>query len=80
MCIRIWIGLFTVAGALIALPATAGPLHDAARDGNVNQVKTLLKQGADVNTRTEAGETPLHWAALGGYTAVVNSCSRVALT
>jgi ankyrin repeat protein len=70
--IRIWITLVMATGALAAFSATADLLHDAARDGNLSQVKILLKQGADVNKRTEAGETPLHWAALGGHTAVVN--------
>ena len=47
-------------------------LH-ACRNGNelgaqqVPVVVTLLEKGADVNTRDELGNTPLHWAAILGY-------------
>lgn len=41
-------------------------LHDAARLGTVEDVRRLLREGADVNTRNPAGisgSTPLHEAA-----------------
>jgi ankyrin repeat protein len=34
-------------------------------------VKLLISRGANVNVTNEAGNTPLHWAALLGHTAVV---------
>jgi len=37
-------------------------LHDAARGGDVDQVKLLLSEGADVNLRNRMNWTPLHTA------------------
>jgi ankyrin repeat protein len=36
---------------------------DAAKRGNIEAVRTLLKQGADVNAAHPDGMTALHWAA-----------------
>jgi len=38
-------------------------LADAAREGNVAAIDTLLQQGADVNAPQGDGATALHWAA-----------------
>jgi ankyrin repeat protein len=38
-------------------------LIEAAGDGNVAKIETLLADGADVNFQNEAGETPLAYAA-----------------
>ena len=46
-------------------------LHNAARRGNLNRVKTLLNQGVPVNSRNEGGYTPLHYAAYSGHLSVV---------
>jgi ankyrin repeat protein len=46
-------------------------LHSAAFDGNVEEVKKLLKKGADPNIKDKYGWTPLHWAASGGHVDVV---------
>ncbi len=35
-------------------------LLNAVRDGNVERVRSLIRRGANVNTSTEFGETPLH--------------------
>jgi ankyrin repeat protein len=43
----------------------------AAKKGNVEEVKALLEQGADVNATNMAGETPLIWASLKGHTETV---------
>ena len=37
-------------------------LHDAARDGDIDQVQLLISQGADVNEKNRMGWTPLHTA------------------
>jgi len=57
----------------------AGPLPDAdvalleaASEGRVHDVRTLLDQGADVNLKARDGSTPLMFAALGGRTEVVS--------
>ena len=48
------------------------PIHNAARNGNLNRVKALLNQGVHVNSRTNAhGWTPLHFAASSGRVNVV---------
>src|SRR5437762_7249980 len=46
--------------------AAPASLVDAAMQGNKDAVKTLLKQGADVNTSQGDGMTALHWAAQKG--------------
>ena len=46
--------------------AIAGPLHNAARDGDVIQVKTLVAEGEDINKRNRSLGWPLHQAALNG--------------
>jgi len=46
------------------------PLHDAAKTGDLKQVKALLKQGIDVNSKNKQGATPLHWAAFKGHVDV----------
>jgi ankyrin repeat protein len=62
-------------GAMVALsfttlthaaPAGAAAFVDAAMNGNREAVKTLLKEGADVNTTQADGMTALHWAAQKG--------------
>ncbi len=39
--------------AVFNTQAVAGPLHDAARDGDVERVKTLIAEGEDVNKRNQ---------------------------
>jgi ankyrin repeat protein/beta-lactamase regulating signal transducer with metallopeptidase domain len=41
----------------------AKSLHEAVIAGNVEQVKSLIDKGADINTKNEVGRTPLHEAA-----------------
>jgi ankyrin repeat protein len=64
--------LVAVAAWLIGFAqANAGPLHDAARSGYLDQLKTLLDSGASIEDRDGTKETPLISAALSGQTAVV---------
>ena len=46
-----------------AQTAPAAVVADAARRGNVEQVRALLEHGADVNAAQADGMTALHWAA-----------------
>jgi hypothetical protein len=43
----------------------------AAENGHEAEVKVLIAAGADVNTATSDGKTPLWWAALHGHETVV---------
>jgi hypothetical protein len=47
------------------MPAFCGPIHDAARAGDLDKVKSLVKQSPDlVSSKDEKfGQTPLHIAA-----------------
>lgn len=40
---------------------------DAVKTNEAEEVKKLLDDGADVNSVDEWGETPLMWAARGGW-------------
>ena len=46
-------------------------LHWAVRPGNVEVVKLLLDEGAEVDARASDVSTPLHWAASHGEAEVV---------
>ena len=54
-----------------AMPAAAGELHKAARNGDLLAVAALLDAGADVNEADGEGETALHKAAKAGHSEVV---------
>jgi ankyrin repeat protein len=46
----------------------ASTIFEAAKDGNLERVKALLKDGADlVSSKDDHGLTPLHWAAVMGH-------------
>ncbi|HEY7790852.1 MAG TPA: ankyrin repeat domain-containing protein [Vicinamibacterales bacterium] len=56
--------------ALVTAAPSMTPVADAAMNSEPGQVKTLLEQGADVNTAQHDGMTALHWAALNGDEAL----------
>jgi len=47
------------------------PLHFACDAGQMDMVRFLLANGADINAVDVDGDTPLHWAALAGKTEIV---------
>jgi len=53
------------------VPKPSKSVHEAALEGDIEQVKLLISQGTDVNAKNEAGWTPLHCAARYGHTDVV---------
>ena len=75
------IGLGVLSGAVLvmavyrrqrqAAQVTGQALLHATETGDVEQMETLLAQGADVNARNAHGWTPLHVAAAGGDPVVV---------
>jgi ankyrin repeat protein len=50
----------------------AKTLHEAAFDGNIELVKSLVSSGADVNTQNNWGWTPLYTAAAIGHRDIVS--------
>lgn len=47
-------------------------LHEAARNGDIERLKSLLDNGADVNAKDEKnGAAPLHYAAGHGHARAV---------
>jgi ankyrin repeat protein len=66
------IAALTLAVVAFTAPAFCGPIHDAARKGDVKKVKELLASDPKlVSDRDKSGDTPLHVAALHGQLAVV---------
>ena len=68
---------FSLFGLIIILSAALGaqapvpsPVADAAERGDVAAVKSLLKEGADVNAAQGDGMTALHWAADRGNAGI----------
>ena len=51
--------------------ALAEPMHEAAKEGDLAKVKSLIAEGSDVNVKDENGLTPLNIAATEGYKDVV---------
>ena len=49
----------------------ASALHMASATGQVDTVKFLIQEGANVNIVNEASQTPLHYAAWNGHVEVI---------
>jgi cytohesin len=47
---------------LIGYAESVGPLHEAAKKGNLDKVKRLIEEGANVNVKDEKNDTPLYIA------------------
>ena len=47
------------------------PFHRAARNGNLEELRRLLREGADVDSRNNRGETALHIASIWGRVEAV---------
>ncbi len=67
--------LDVIAALLMVLVATAAtppdsPVADAAMRGDLDEVRELLRSGADVNAPQSDGLTGLHWAADNGDAAL----------
>jgi ankyrin repeat protein len=57
---------------ILSLPAFCGPIHDAAKDGDLAKVTALVQANPDlVFSKDDDGETPLHVAAENDRTNVV---------
>ena len=62
-------------GLLCASPSLAADgmaVVDAARNGNLDAVRSLLKAGADANQAAPDGSTAVHWAVHGDNLAMLN--------
>ena len=46
-------------------------LLNAAERGDIDKVKHLINEGADVNAKDVYEKTPLHWAAEKGHKEIV---------
>jgi ankyrin repeat protein len=60
-------GALAVSALVHATAPDERSVVDAARTGDVETARALLRQGADVNATQGDGMTALHWAAMRGY-------------
>lgn len=61
-----------LAGAAGPISPPDSPVADAAREGDVETLRTLISRGEDVNTPQGDGMTALHWAAERGNLEMTN--------
>ena len=71
--------LTTIAAAVLVGTAFAGPIHDAAKNGDLAGVQAELDKGADVNAKNENGGTPLLYATLSGHREIDERLEEYAL-
>lgn len=53
-----------------SLTATAGPLHDAAKEGDLKRIQTLIEKGTNINAKDENDLTALHYAAIEAHRSI----------
>ncbi|MCZ6918220.1 MAG: ankyrin repeat domain-containing protein [Gemmatimonadetes bacterium] len=63
------LGALTVV-LLLGVPAPESPVADAAMAGDIETVRSLLRDGEDVNAAQPDGMTALHWAAMKNNVAM----------
>jgi ankyrin repeat protein len=57
---------------VLVVPVFAADLHEAAKAGDLQKVRSLVKASPDaVNLKDGSGRTPLHWAARNDHLGVV---------
>lgn len=66
------IGVLCLSLLAASTPAPESPVADAAMRRDVDAVRALLKEGADVNAAQGDGMTALHWAAMNGDAALTD--------
>jgi len=71
--------LTTIAAVVLVGTAFAGPIHDAAKNGDLAGVQAELDKGADVNAKNENGGTPLLYATLSGHREIDERLEEYAL-
>ena len=71
--------LTTIAAVVLMGTAFAGPIHDAAKNGDLAGVQAELDKGADVNAKNENGGTPLLYATLSGHREIDERLEEYAL-
>ena len=59
--------LTTIAAVLLVGTASADPIHDTTKAGDISGVQAELDKGVDVNKKDKAEMTPLHPAAANGH-------------
>jgi ankyrin repeat protein len=53
-------------------PVVGGPIHEAARIGDLEKVRALIKENPDLIFSTDSkGDTPLHWASCNSHKEVI---------
>ncbi|MHC4243394.1 MAG: ankyrin repeat domain-containing protein [Planctomycetota bacterium] len=52
-------------------PSDISPMHQAAIDGDIEQIKKLISSGIYVNAQNMVGNTPLHLAAQNGHRDII---------
>lgn len=55
----------------LSAPGADSPVADAAQEGDLDSIRLLLRNGADVNAAQSDGMSALHWAAQNDDTSVI---------
>ena len=66
------VSLVVAAASFAGAPANS-PVADAAQRGDLEEVRSLLRSGSDVNAAQNDGMTALHWAATRGHVEIART-------